>query len=99
MKKRAEGRRATRRGRRLDLERIEPRLLLSLPPFVVNTTADDGPGSLRQAIDDSNHRASTPAQPNVIQFNIVGKSPLVIEPSKALPTITNPVILDATTQP
>jgi hypothetical protein len=72
----------------------------STTPFVVTNTSDNTPGqfvgSLRQAILDSNN--SGPG-PNTISFNIMGTSPYVITVgSTALPTITVPVILDATTQ-
>ena len=44
------GPRHARPGRPALSERLEPRRLLAT--FVVTTTADDGPGSLRQAILD-----------------------------------------------
>ncbi|WP_435009758.1 hypothetical protein P12x_001003 [Tundrisphaera lichenicola] len=57
--------------------------------------ADSGPGSLRQAILDNN---ATPAI-NSISFNIPGSGIRSIAPTSPLPEISNPVILDATSQP
>jgi hypothetical protein len=70
----------------------------SLPAaiFVVNNTADTGPGSLRQAILDSN--ATVPGQ-NEIHFNIPGPAPYEIFPRSPLPDITIPVIINGQTQP
>ncbi len=61
----------------------------------VTTTADSGPGSLRQAILDSN---AAPG-PNTIAFAIAAGGAPVITPASALPAITQPVAIDATTQP
>jgi uncharacterized repeat protein (TIGR01451 family) len=65
-----------------------------LATFLVTTATDDGPGSLRRAIVDAN----TTTGPNVIQFSI-GSGPQTIVPLTPLPTISNPVTIDATTQP
>jgi hypothetical protein len=62
----------------------------------VTTTADSGPGSLRQAILDSN-AAAGPA--NTIDFDIPGQGVQVIAPTSSLPAITNPVLIDGTSQP
>jgi hypothetical protein len=75
-------------------EVIENRTLLS--SFVVNTTADRGPGSLRQAILDCD--ASTKAG-NTIDFAIAGTGVQTIAPSSQLPAITEPVLIDGTSQP
>src|SRR5437016_4418481 len=70
--------------------------------LMVTNTADSGPGSLRQAILDSNASAGVL---DTIAFNVSGAgctgSPAIctIGPSTGLPTISDPVILDATTQP
>ena len=56
------------RRNRLRFEWLEDRTLLST--FLVTNTADSGPGSLRQAILDSN--AAT-GQTNTIDFNIPGE--------------------------
>ncbi len=62
--------------------------------FTVTTTADSGPGSLRAAITASNGTVG----PNVIDFSI-GSGPHTIAPVSALPTITQPVTIDGTSQP
>ena len=64
--------------------------------FVVTSTADSGPGSLRQAILDSN--AATGGT-NTIDFAIPGAGVQTIAPASPLPAITNPVVIDGTTQP
>jgi hypothetical protein len=62
---------------------------------VVTNTNDSGPGSLRQAILDLN------ADPDLTQitFAIPGGGVHTITPLSALPVITGPVVLDATSQP
>jgi len=62
--------------------------------ITVTNTADAGAGSLRQAIIQANGSAGT----DTIAFNIPGVAPFTIAPSTALPTITDPVIIDGTTQ-
>ena len=65
--------------------------------FTVNTTtADSGPGSLRQAILDSN---SAIGGSNTIDFAIPGIGIRTIAPISPLPPITNPVLIDGTSQP
>jgi len=74
--------------------------LLSFPDavraasFTVTNTNDSGPGSLRQAILDANTNPGT----DTITFNIPGTGPYTIQPTSALPTITDPVIIDGYTQ-
>jgi hypothetical protein len=63
-------------------------------PIVVTHTGDSGPGSLRDAIVQAN---ATPA--SVIQFNIPGPGVHTIVPQSPLPAITDPVVIDGTTQP
>jgi hypothetical protein len=63
--------------------------------LVVTNTNDSGPGSLRQAILDSNANAGA----DTISFNIPGTGPHTISPASALPTITDTVTIDGTTQP
>ncbi len=75
-----------------DTEYVAPNL-----KFVTNTL-DSGPGSLRQAILDAN------ATPNVggadlIRFALPNIGANTIRPLSQLPSITDPVVLDATTQP
>lgn len=62
--------------------------------FVVNNTADAGPGSLRAAIANAN---ATPGA-DTIRFAIPGIGPFVISPLTPLPAITDTVLLDASTQ-
>ncbi len=63
--------------------------------FVVTNTNDSGAGSLRQAILDANTDPGT----ETIRFNIPGSGVKTITPTSALPTITDAVIIDGTTQP
>jgi hypothetical protein len=75
------------------LEQLEDRLLLST--FTVTTTADAGPGSLRQAILSAN---ALPGLDRVV-FNIPGAGVHTIAPVAVLPTITDPVVIDGASQP
>jgi hypothetical protein len=77
---------------RLAVEALEDRLVPS--DFPVRNTADSGPGSLRQAILDANN---TPGADRVL-FSI-GTGSKTITPSAALPTITDSLTIDGTTQP
>src|SRR6185503_11038389 len=63
--------------------------------FVVNTN-DSGAGSLRQAIQSANANISAL---DGILFNIPGAGVQVIRPATALPLVSDPVIIDGTTQP
>jgi parallel beta-helix repeat protein len=74
------------------VERLERRTLCAV--FVVTTTADGGAGTLRQAIADANRAAGLDS----IHFAI-GSGVKTISPRTSLPTLTDPVVLDATTQP
>jgi len=88
--------------------------VVCLPPsalgtvYTVYTTADSGPGSLRQAILNADANATgTPANPDLIDFDIPTTDPgyqsstgsFTIEPLSALPTITDTLVLDGYTQP
>src|SRR4051794_13981404 len=64
-------------------------------PLVVTTTADSGPGSLREAIETANAAPGL----DTITFAIPGSGVQTIQPLSALPTITDPVIVDGTSQP
>jgi hypothetical protein len=75
------------------IDAVESRLLLST--ITVTTTADDGPGSLRQAIEMADADGGT----NTIDFDIPGSGPQVITPFFALPPITSPLTIDGYTQP
>ncbi len=95
-------RRARRRsnGRSLRVEAVESRLLLATY-YVTNTGDLDAnnqpvPGSLRDAILQANGNPGF----DQIQFNIPSSGGVqTIRPTASLPTITDPVFLDATTQP
>jgi Concanavalin A-like lectin/glucanases superfamily/Domain of unknown function (DUF4214)/Right handed beta helix region len=64
--------------------------------FTVVNTNDSGPGSLRQTILDADNVAGL----DLINFNIPGPAPHVIQlTSGPLPQVTDPVVIDATTQP
>jgi hypothetical protein len=73
---------------------VEDRTLLST--FLVNTAADSGPGSLRQAILDSNAATSFT---NTIDFDIPGQGVQTIAPLSPLPAITQSVLIDGSSQP
>ena len=89
-------RRSQRRPRRRNfhtrVETFERRVLLTT--FLVDSTADAGLGSFRQAIDDANANPGT----DTIEFNITGSGVQTIELQTALPEITDTIIIDATTQ-
>jgi len=74
------------------------RAVTTAPPadFAVTTTADSGPGSLRQAILDANAALN---EGDRIAFNIPGDGPHTISPATALPALAAPVTLDGYTQP
>lgn len=63
--------------------------------FIVTSTDDSGPGTLRQAIVDAN------ASPGAdrIEFDIPGAGAHMIQPVDALPAVEDPVEIDALTQP
>jgi hypothetical protein len=75
---------------------LQANLLITDGTFLVTTTADSGPGSLRQGILDSN--AAT-GGPNAIDFAIPGPGVQTIALESALPAITNPVLIDGFSQP
>ncbi len=72
---------------------------------IVNTN-DSGQGSLREFIENANALSNTNlAQAGMTAgietsiFQIPGAGPFSIQPATALPTVTDPVVLDGTTQP
>jgi hypothetical protein len=67
----------------------------SAATFTVTNTNNSGAGSLRQAILDAN----ADAFPDTIGFNISGSGFQTIAPTSSLPTISQPVTIDGTTQP
>jgi hypothetical protein len=75
------------------LEIVESRRLLS--NLLVTTTADSGPGSLRQAI----LHAETSSSLDTIRFAIPGAGIHTIAPATALPAITVPLVIDGFSQP
>ena len=63
--------------------------------YTVTNTNNSGAGSLRQAITDANAKAGA----DTIWFNISGTGVQTITVTSALPSITGPTVLDATSQP
>ena len=63
--------------------------------FMVTNTSASGPGSLQQAILDANAASGL----DMISFQIPGTGVHTITPANALPSITDPVVIDGTTQP
>lgn len=80
--------------RRLHLNELEDR---SVPAatFAVTTTADSGPGSLRQALLDANATSGA----DTITFDIPGAGSHTIQPLSALPTVTDAVLIDGWSEP
>ena len=76
------------------LEWMEDRTLLST--FLVSNIGDSGPGSLRQAILDSNDAVGAT---NTIDFAISGSGVQTIFPLSTLPAVSNPVLIDGFSQP
>lgn len=71
-----------------------------------DVTANNGACTLREAIlnaNNNNQSGSTDCAPgngrDTIRFNIPGPGPHTIAPTSPLPTITDPAVIDATTQP
>ena len=73
---------------------MEDRTLLST--FSVTNTVDSGPGSLRQAILDSD---AASGGTNTIDFAIPGTGVRTIALTSPLPPITTPTLLDGSSQP
>jgi hypothetical protein len=69
------------------------------PPstFTVTTTADDGLGSLRQALKDADNYLA--ADNNLIAFNIPGGGVRIIQPLTPLTLPEDPITIDGLTQP
>jgi titin len=63
--------------------------------FVVSSTSESGPGSLRQAILDANDSEGA----DTISFAIPGTGVQTISPTNALPQVVEPVVIDGATQP
>src|SRR5262249_15285478 len=90
--------RRLRRGSLIALTILASVTAAAASTFTVTTTADSGAGSLRQAITDSNANPPPANTTNLINFNITGASVHTITPASALPTITQPVVIDGFTQ-
>ena len=83
------------------VENLEPRVLLTI--YTVTTIADDGPGSLRQAMLNANRSGGA----DEYRFNIPAPTPdagpvpglRTIRPASALPELTGPTTIDGNTQP
>jgi len=80
------------------MEFLEPRRLLTVSTFTVTTTADNGPGSLRQAILDLNNDIG--GGHDLIQFAIPGSGAhkITLDPDSPLNPIIHEVTIDGTTQ-
>ncbi|HWN95841.1 MAG TPA: kelch repeat-containing protein, partial [Methylomirabilota bacterium] len=63
--------------------------------FIVTTTNDFGPGSMREAILNANTNGGR----DTIRFNIPGAGVQTIRPQSPLPAISEPVTIDGYTQP
>ena len=75
------------------LESLEPRVLLTT--YAVTSTADSGPGTLRDAITAANANPG----PDAITFDLPGPGPFTIKPTSGiLPNITDRLSIDGTTQ-
>jgi uncharacterized repeat protein (TIGR01451 family) len=107
MAHRADGR-GQRRLRRPDVEALEERGLLATITVTGtgDTIANDGAVTLREAITAANTNAdpsgdTTPGDSGLdtIAFNIPGTGVRTIHLTSALPTITEPVVIDGYTQP
>ena len=85
------GRRVGRRRRR-----SSPSSSSRTVVFLVTTTADSGPGSLRQAILDSN---AADRRHEHDRLRHPGPGVQTIAPASPLPAITNPVLIDGSSQP
>ncbi len=75
-----------------------PESAVSGNPLVVTNTNDSGFGSLRFAMEYANRHANGEGA-DVISFNIPGEGVRRISPAGLLPAVTDPVVIDATTQP
>src|SRR4051812_17853336 len=97
------GERGRRRLRRPSIEALEERSLLATITVTgtVDTIANDGVVTLREAITAANTNAdpsgdTTPGDPgpDTIAFNVPGAGVRTNNLTSALPTITDPVVID-----
>ncbi|HEY7090447.1 MAG TPA: hypothetical protein VH518_20285 [Tepidisphaeraceae bacterium] len=73
------------------MDALESRLLLTT--YSVTTTANSGAGSLRRAINDANGNAGA----DIIEFHIPGGGLHTIALTSELPSVTDPVFIDGST--
>ena len=100
---RSRERRRRRAATRWAVQPLEGRILLA--SFVVTSTADDGAGSLRWAIQQVD--ADTGVSTDTIDFDIPATDPghrastgaWTIAPATALPALTHPTVIDGYSQP
>ncbi|PSQ95318.1 MAG: hypothetical protein BRD53_04565 [Bacteroidetes bacterium SW_7_64_58] len=81
----------------LSLSAIAPQAAQGQTVEVVTNTNDAGNSSLRKAINTLNDGSGT--DPDTIKFNISGSPPHTIGLSSELPDITDPLVVDGTTEP
>jgi parallel beta-helix repeat protein len=81
------------RGTRLAVELLEDRTVPST--FTVTNINDSGLGSLRQAIVNANAHSGL----DTIAFSVAGSGVHTIALRSALPAVTDPVVIDGSTQP
>ncbi|MGA2240288.1 MAG: hypothetical protein ABSG74_13860 [Candidatus Bathyarchaeia archaeon] len=74
---------------------VNPARASTAATLVVSNTLDSGNGSLRQALVNANATAG----PDTISFRIPGVGAHTIRPHSALPAVSDPVVIDGTTQP
>ena len=101
-------------GQELYVDDICPRSRQDLKNvFTVNSTGSEsdiepGDGScltpgeectLRAALEETNALSNDPAGPDEIRFDIPGSGPHTIQPQSALPDVTDPVVIDGSTEP
>jgi len=81
----------------LGLAATAPPTVQGQTTYTVTNTNDSGAGSLRAALTSANDGSGTPA--DIVEFDISGGGPHVIQPTSTLPTITDPIIIDGTSEP
>ncbi|HWR64898.1 MAG TPA: choice-of-anchor Q domain-containing protein [Bellilinea sp.] len=91
-------------GASCDIGAVEEQAPLQRSPYVVNAGGDGNDGrcdflncTLREAVVAANGAANG-AVPDRIHFNLPGTGPFVLGLTSALPTLSDPVIVDGTTQ-
>ncbi|MGO9597807.1 MAG: beta strand repeat-containing protein [Isosphaeraceae bacterium] len=75
-------------------------LIIVHPSYIVTNTNDSGAGSLRAAVDYVNSfQGRADVTDSRVLFQIPGSGVHTISPTSPLPPITEPVMIDATSQP